>query len=95
MNDTSPNFSKKLKQELAVLVGLLFIGVVVLPVLVWFVGQAVFGSYGGQGYMDFLGSLTGKLTDLEAAARFLVLSPWITWQTIRLLVFAWRKADKM
>jgi hypothetical protein len=45
--------------------------------------------------MDFLGSLTGKLTDLEAAAWFLVLSPWITWQTIRLLVFAWRKADKM
>ena len=74
---------------------MLFLGIAILPIAVWLVGNAVFGSYGGAGYSDFFGILASKLRSGDLAAWFLVLSPWLALQVIRLAVFGWRNATKL
>ena len=32
------------------MLAMLFFGLVILPIAIWFVGNAVFGDYGGAGY---------------------------------------------
>ena len=66
-----------------------------LPVAVYFVGQAVFGAYGGSGYGDFIGSIARKLLDGDLVAWFLVLSPYLAVQAVRLTLAGWRAAGKM
>lgn len=73
---------------------LLFVGIVLLPLAIWFVGKAVFGAYGGAGYADFFGTLSGKIRSGDLVAWFLVLSPYIVWQCLRLMVFGWRSVGK-
>ncbi len=75
-------------------VGLLFVGFVLMPIVIWFVGKAVFGAYGGAGYVEFFGTLSGKIRSGDSVAWFLVLSPWLVWQILRLMVFGWRAAGK-
>jgi len=86
---------KSLKKEAALFAGLLFLGIVILPIAVWFVGKAVFGVYGGMGYGDFFGTLIGKIRGGDLVAWFLVLSPWLVWQTARLTALGWRAAAKL
>ena len=74
---------------------LLFFGLVVLPIAIWFVGKAVFGAYGGTGYMDFFGTLSGKIRAGDTVAWFLVLSPYLVWQIVRLTAFGWRVVGKL
>lgn len=83
-----------LKKEAALFVGLLFFGFVLMPIGIWFVGQAVFGAYGGAGYADFFGTLSAKIRTGDWVAWFLVLSPWLAWQCARLMMFGWRAAGK-
>lgn len=78
------------KRELALFAGLLFIGFVLMPVLIYEVGQIIFGSYGGAGYGEFFGNLSKKIRSGNIVAWFLVLSPWIGWQCLRLTGRAWR-----
>lgn len=84
-----------IRKEAALFTGLLFLGLVLLPITIWFVGEAVFGTYGGSGYGDFFGTLSGKIRSGDLVAWFLVLSPWLAWQCIRLMAFGWRVAAKM
>lgn len=77
-------------KELALLTGLLFFGLVVLPVIIYNVGQSVFGAYGGLGYADFFGTLSAKIRGGDVFAWFLILSPYLGWQCLRLMIFAWR-----
>ena len=84
-----------LKKELALFTGLLFVGFVLLPIAVWFVGKAVFGAYGGSGFAEFFGQLSGKIGSGDIVAWFLVLSPWLTWQVLRLAALGWRVAGKV
>ncbi|MGB5689257.1 MAG: hypothetical protein WBM45_08265 [Woeseiaceae bacterium] len=84
-----------LKKEGALFAILLFAGLVLLPIAVWFVGKAVFGAYGGSGYMEFFGILSGKIRSGDLVAWFLVLSPYLVWQCLRLTVLAWRSAGKL
>ena len=44
------NLKSIVRKELILLASFLFLGVVMLPIAVYFVGQAIFGEYGGQGY---------------------------------------------
>jgi hypothetical protein len=87
--------SESVKKEAALFTGMLFFGLAILPVAIWFVGKAVFGVYGGMGYGDFFGTLIGKIRDGDLAAWFLVLSPWLVWQIARLMAFGWRAAAKL
>ena len=79
---------------MALLTGFLFLGLVVMPIVIYFVGETVFGSYDGLGYGDFFGTLSAKVRNGDYVAWFLVLSPYLGWQILRLLAFAWRRSGQ-
>jgi len=81
---------RRATKELALLAGLLFLGLVVVPMIIFKVGQTVFGTYGGAGFADFFGTLNGKIREGDTFAWFLVLSPYLGWQCLRLMAFGWR-----
>ena len=81
----------RLKKETALLVILGFVGLAVLPLCIWFVGQAVFGAYESSGPASFFGALQRELRQGEPAAWFLLLSPWLLWQLGRLTLWGFRQ----
>ncbi len=95
MSTTQKTFRRLVTKELALLAALLFFGLVLLPIAIWFVGKAVFGAYGGAGYMDFFATLSGKVRSGDMVAWFLVLSPYLVWQIVRLTAFGWRAVGKL
>lgn len=82
-------------REIALFLGLLFFGLVILPIGIYLVGNEVFGAYGGYGFGGFFGSLSSKIRNFEPVAWFLVLSPYLGWQVVRLTGFAWRLAGRV
>lgn len=94
MSNPPSGLRRILTKELALFTALLFFGLVVLPIAIWFVGKAVFGAYGGAGYMDFFGTLSAKIRAGDVVGWFLVLSPYLVWQTVRLMAFGWRAVGK-
>lgn len=92
VTERQSNLRKAVTRELGLLLGLLFVGMVLLPIAVYVVGQAIFGDYGGSGYGHFFSELSGRIRAGDAAAWFLVLSPYLGWQTLRLIAFGWRTA---
>ena len=95
MTEQTNSPSRIIRKEAAVFAGLLFFGLVLLPILIWFVGKTVFGAYGGAGFAEFYGTLSGKIRSGDLVAWFLVLSPWLAWQVVRLALLGWRAAAKM
>ena len=92
MNTTPkpPGFRQLASKEIALFTGLLFLGIIILPIMIYSVGQSVFGTYGGVGYADFFGTLGGKIRQGDVVAWFLILSPYLGWQCLRIMVVAWR-----
>ena len=91
-NYDSP-MKKTARREAVLLFGLLFVGLVLMPFGIYLVGREVFGDYGGHGYGDFFGTLSAKIRNGDVVAWFLVLSPYLTWQFVRLTALAWRLAS--
>lgn len=85
-------FRRIATKELALLSGFLFLGLVIVPLLIYPVGQSVFGDYGGAGFGDFFGRLGSKIRQGDLSAWFLVLAPYLGWQCLRLMVLGWRAA---
>ena len=85
---------RRVAKEFAVLFGFLFLGLAVLPLLIFVVGQAVFGEYGGMGFGDFFGTLSAKVRSGDYVALFLVFSPYLGWQCLRLAAYAWRASGR-
>jgi len=83
-------FRQRATKEVALFAGLLFIGLVVVPIIIYKVGQSVFGSYGGDGFAEFFATLSGKVRGGDAVAWFLILSPYLGWQCLRLMTLFWR-----
>lgn len=77
-------------KEIALLAVLLFFGLVLMPIGIFWVGQNLFGSYGGHGYAEFFGTISEKIRSGDGVAWFLVLAPYLVWQCLRLMVMAWR-----
>ncbi len=77
-------------REILLFLVLLFVGIAIVPPAIFFVGDLVFGAYGGGGLDDFFGELTGKLVRGDGFAWLLVLSPYIITQTVRLMALGWR-----
>ncbi len=85
-------------RELCLFLCLLFFGLVLLPTGVYLVGYEVFGPYGGHGFGGFFGSISSKIRSGDWVAWFLVLSPYLGWQTVRLTALFWRiigRSDKI
>jgi hypothetical protein len=95
LSNNPSSIVKSLKKEGALFAVLLFVGFVLLPIAIWFVGKTVFGAYGGTGYSDFFGNLSGKIRGGDLVAWFLVLSPYLVWQCLRLMAFGWRSVGKL
>ncbi len=93
-----PATDSSLKQfalrETALFLGLLFFGFVLMPVGIYLVGRMVFGSYGGHGYGEFFGTLSGKIRNGELVAWILVLSPYLAWLIVRIARLAWRSVGR-
>jgi hypothetical protein len=92
MSTKNPDPAKTIRRELILLLILLPAGLLLLPAAVYIVGSAIFGAFGGDGFGDFFGMLMGELQNGEPAVWFLVLSPYIVWQLLRLTFGAVRAA---
>ena len=90
---TANSFKDAARKELALLLGLLFLGFVIAPIAIYWVGQNLLGDFGGHGYADFFGNLSAKIRGGDSVAWFFVLSPYIAWQVLRLMRFAWRRTS--
>jgi hypothetical protein len=77
-------------REVALLVGLVFAGLVLVPIAIYWIGPQLLGEFGGFGFADFFRSLGARIRSGEAAAWFLVLSPYLAVQVLRLTRFGWR-----
>lgn len=96
MNSTTkpPGLRQIATKEIALLSSLLFVGLILVPIAIFFVGQTVFGAYAGVGYSDFFATLSGKVRSGDFVAWLLILSPYLGWQCLRLTVIAWRLAGR-
>jgi hypothetical protein len=93
MPETGPSLKDRILKETAVLGSLILAGLLVLPMLVYFVGKSVFGEYGGAGFADFYVRLHQDLRHGEPAAVFLLLSPCILWLLLRLSLWLFRRPE--
>lgn len=88
----NPDALKKIAtKESALFLWLLFFGLVILPLAVYRVGNAIFGDYGGSGFSAFYGTLHSAMRAGNPIALFLVLSPYVIWQLTRLTVWGFRQ----
>ena len=94
MTERQFNVRKAITREAALLLGFLFLGLVLLPIAIYVVGQAIFGDYGGGSYGHFFSELSSRIREGDLAAWFLVLSPYLGWQTLRLIALGWRLAGR-
>ncbi len=89
-----PASERSLKQivtnEAALFLGLFFVGFAILPIAIYFVGNAVFGTFDGHGYNEFFSTLSGRIRDGDRIAWFLVASPYLAILTLRLMAWGWR-----
>ena len=92
--NSTPPIRQVATKEFGLLVFFLFAGLVLLPVLIYFVGQSVFGDYEGVGYGDFFSGLSEKIRNGDWASWFLILSPYFAWQCLRLMAYGWRLAGR-
>ncbi len=81
----------RLLKETAILAVLVFLGLALLPLCIYLVGQAIFGEYGSGGFSGFFGALHRELREGEPAAWFLLLSPYLLWQLARLTLWGFRQ----
>ena len=77
-----------LRRETLFAVILILAGLILVPVSIWFVGEALFGSYAGDGFGGFYAELMGRLGQGSVVAWFLVLSPLLVIASARLTVIA-------
>lgn len=94
MSETPSTLKKVARKESLLLLWLVFFGLVLMPIAIFWIGQSLFGAYGGQGYGDFFGTLSLKIRTGDRVAWFLVLSPYMVWQCLRLTALAWRLTGK-
>jgi hypothetical protein len=68
MRPPQDSVRKTITREASLFLGLLLIGLVLLPVAVYIVGQAIFGDYGGGSYGLFFSELSGRIRTADPAA---------------------------
>ncbi|NIL93519.1 MAG: hypothetical protein GTO71_03530 [Woeseiaceae bacterium] len=84
------SFKHSVLRETALFVVLLFVGFVIAPIAIYWIGPEVLGEFGGAGYADFFGTLSARVRTGDIVAWFFILSPYLALQALRLTWFAWR-----
>ncbi len=69
-------------------------GLFLLPIAIYVVGKLLFGEYGGTGFSAFYGMLHSELRSGAPSVWFLVLSPYLIWQLLRLTLRAFQAAGQ-
>ena len=77
-------------REILLFLVLAILGLVVLPIAIFYVGGLVFGEYGGDGFGHFLESIVLRLAAGDRFAWLLILSPYVVLQLFRIMALAWR-----
>ncbi len=80
-------------KDTALLVGFRFLGFVIMPIAIYWIGPRVLGEFGGHGYSDFFGGISARIRGGDLVAWFFVLSPYLVWQILRMTLFAFRTAS--
>ena len=91
MSATVQNLKKSATRELVIFLCLLILGILILPLAIYLVGNFVFGTYGGTGILAFYGTLLSAIFAVEPVVLFLVLSPYLIWQLARLTLWGFRR----
>ena len=86
------NWKSIARRESVLLFWLLMGGLFLLPVAVYMVGRLIFGEYGGTGFTAFYGMLYSELYSGAQSVWFLVLSPYLIFQLLRLTLRAFKIA---
>jgi hypothetical protein len=84
----------RLVSELALLSVLVFIGLAVVPLAVYLVGEAVFGEYGGGGFAAFYSDLHAQFREGNMAVWLLLLSPYVLCQLVRATAWGVRRTAR-
>ena len=93
MANTPKTIRQRITIELGLFLGLLFVGLVLVPIAIYFVGGKVFGEYAGNGYAEFFNSLSAKVRNGDRVSWFLVFSPYLTILVLRLNAWGWRRTS--
>ncbi len=80
---TASSLKKTAIREGWLFLGCLGFGLLILPIAIYLVGKAIFGAYGGGDFLTFYTDIHGDIRDGELVVWFLVLSPYLIWQTLR------------
>jgi len=81
--------SRTIKREIAIAAALFAVGLLLLPMAIYWVGRQVAGEYGG-GALALADQIWSDLLQLDPAAWLLVLSPYLLLQIVRLIGRTWR-----
>jgi hypothetical protein len=82
------------KREVAIAAGLLAFGLLILPVAIYSVGQALIGDYGDDlGLFALVETIWHDFLALRPGAWLLVLSPYAVVQVIRGARRVWRSKE--
>lgn len=95
MSQQNKLFRQILTREVALLLWLALAGLLVLPIAIYVVGQAVFGDYGGGNFADFYRELHYQLRGGDPVVWYLVASPYIFWQLLRITLWLFRRSTKV
>lgn len=83
-----------LKREVAIAAGLLAFGLLVLPLAIYAVGQALIGDYGDDlGMLALVENIWRDFLTLRPGAWLLVLGPYAVVQVIRGARRVWRRSE--
>ena len=91
---TTSTIGRSVRHEAILLAACLAFGLLLLPAAVFLVGQTVFGEFGGDGIGGFYGELYGRLANADLVVWFLVLSPYLFWQSARLTFMTFRRLGR-
>ena len=82
------------KREVAIGSGFLALGLFVLPLAIYFVGQRLIGDYGDDlGLVALVETIWKDFLALRPIAWLLVLSPYAVVQLLRLMRRVWRRGE--
>lgn len=91
-NDTGhPATGLDWRREIAVVAGALLAGLLLLPLAIAAVGEAMIGPYEGGGALALAEQLWLDALALRPAAWILILSPYVLAQLVRLVWLVWRR----
>jgi len=88
----SPLSTRNIVSREAILFGtLVLVGLLLLPIAIYLVGRMIFGEYGGEGLTGFIEELYRGVLAGEGVVWFLILSPYLGCQVLRLTAWLFRR----